>query len=110
MEIGWLLLYIAMAVLAVLSGDRAGSLVCSSLRRRCGRTPLLHLPAWMRVGIGLAIPVIGMSGIVWGTAGIYGKRSFWMLTHHSEIIALCGFFTVGVLTSIFVGGFCSRRQ
>lgn len=109
MEALWLIAYVAAAALAVGAGDLLGSRFCVILRRRCGGAPLLHLPAWLRVGIGLAIPVIGFSAVTLGVIGVYGPRALWILTHHLEITSLMAFFIVGTLTSIYVGGFCQRR-
>ncbi|GEM_PF-5061786 len=107
-ETAWLLAYVGAAVLAVAAGDLAGSRFCALLRRRCGDGPLLRLPAWIRVGIGVTIPVIGFSGVILAAIGIYGSRAFWVLTHNPEMLSLVAFFITGMLTSIYVGGFCSE--
>ena len=105
----WLAAYIAVAAVAVLAGDLIGSRFCRLLRRKCGGGPLLHLPIWLRVGIGLVIPAVGFSTVTIGAIGIYGSRALWILTHHLEVLSLMAFFLVGILTAVYVGGFCQRR-
>lgn len=108
-DIAWLLAYIAASSVAVLTGEALGSRFCYLLRRRCGSAPLLHFPVWLRVGIGFLIPIVGFSAVTVGAIGLYGSRALWVLTHHPEILSLMAFFLIGLLTSVYVGGFCQKH-
>jgi hypothetical protein len=98
-------LYIAIATILLVGGDRLGSRIACAAFKRCAIPPLLHISEWIVVPIALLAPMIVILGCLAVAATANKANPVQTLANDLELILLAAFFLTGL-----VGGFLVQAR
>lgn len=99
------LLYVAIAAILLVGGDRLGSRIACGVLKRCSIPSLLHLGEWVVVPVALLLPVIILLGFVTVVLEANKADPVQVLANNLEMILLAAFFLTGI-----VGGFLVQAR
>lgn len=99
------ILYIVIAGILLLGGDRLGSRIACAVLKRCRIPSLLHLGEWIIVPIALLIPIIVILTIMMILLGASKANAVQVLANNLELMLLAAFLLTGI-----VGGFLVQAR